>query len=267
MFLFAKSTIINYINNNPESRINIILLLENLETRSHPFLKNANFDVLYPNGSGSSSFNNEYTIQYEINVHAKALLITWLGSKSELEEKTRIEEEEFERYNREVLGGELVSGTFTATGGGVRGKPFILDSSIPTFNSDLQKKIESFNINMLASELDHFQTVKDYELGVDKAIALFSSRPGSPNFKKFLMLLFKIDHYERNVLTFPKANLGEIISYMMDFFKMDISDFRDILSINEFELFLSNQLKLKAYTLKRILTRVGLKFLYGRIKQ
>ena len=81
------------------------------------------------------------------------------------------------------------------------------------------------------------------------------------------MLVFKIDHYERNVLTFPKANLGEIISYMMDFFKMDISDFRDILSINEFELFLSNQLKLKAYTLKRILTRVGLKFLYGRIKQ
>ncbi|WP_316807850.1 hypothetical protein [Pedobacter agri] len=267
MFLFAKSTIINYINNNPESRISLVLWLNNFETRSHSFFTDFDIDFHYPNGSGSSSFTDDYTIQYEINIHAKALLITWVGNKDELKEKQRIEQEEFERYNREVLGGKLISGTFSATGRGISRKPIKPDPSIPTFKSDLQKRIESFNIEINASELDHFKTVEDYECAVDEAISLFSSRPGSSSFKELLMLLFKIDHYQRNVLIFPEANLVELVSHMMSFFKLNISDFSDILSTTEFELFLSHQLKLKAYTLKRILTRMGLKFLYGKIKQ
>ncbi|RZL46395.1 MAG: hypothetical protein EOO93_25985 [Pedobacter sp.] len=266
MFLFAKSKIINYINNNPESRVNLVLLLKNFETRSHPFFTDSNIDLRYPNGFGSSSFTNDYTIQYEINIHAKALLITWVGSKSELKEKERVEQEEFERYNREVLDGELVRGTFTATGEGLTSKPVKPDPSIPTFKSDLEKKIESFNLEINASELDYFKTVEDYECAVEEAISLFSSRPGSSNFNELLILLFKIDHYETNVLVFPEANLVEFVSYMMKFFKLEISDFRDILNTDEFESFLSGKLKLKAYPLKRVLTLVGLKFFYGKVK-
>ena len=267
MFLFAKSTIVNYINSHPESRIALILWLKYFEIQPPSFYQDSTIDCSYQNGSGIGGFTGDYTVVYEINSYARALLVTWVGSKAELEEKQRIEQEEFERFNREVLDGEIVSGNFTATGKGVSRKPVKPDSSIPTFNSDLQEKIESFNLGIHPSKINHFQTFEDYELGVNKAISLFSSYPGSSNFQELLMLLFKIDHYERNVLVFPQATLNEFIMHMMDFFKLEIPDFNDILTTDEFESFLSGRLKLKAYPLKRILTRVGLKFFYGEVKQ
>lgn len=262
MFLISKNKITKYIDEHPESKLSLMLLLSSYNNRKYnAFWNNDLVNPSMPNGKGGSSFTNDYKIEYEINQFANAELITWVGTEAELQEKRRIEQEEIERYYREVLGQELitVSGSFTTKGNSFKQpKP---NPTIPTYSSELQEKIDSFNLDFKLSDLELFTTFEEYESGIETATALFSARPGSKDFEDLLLLLFKIDHYERNDLIFPEVTITEFIIHMMKFFKLEVSDFRDILPQNEFELFVAGELKLKAYTLNRVLTRVGLNFL------
>jgi len=268
MFLISKNKIIKYINEHPESRVSLMLLLNNYNARKYDAFWNSDLiDPVMPNGNGSSNFSNDYKIEFEINRFANAELITWVGTEPELQEKRRIEQEEMERYYREVLGQSLetVTGSFTTKGNSFKQpKP---NPTIPTYSSELQEKIDNFNLDVKLSDLKFFKTLEEYKSGIETAIDLFSARPGSKDFEDLLLLLFKIDHYERNDLIFPKVMTTEFIVHMMKFFKLEVSNFKDILPQNEFESFLAGELKLKAYTLNRILTRVGLKFLKKKAKK
>lgn len=268
MFLIAKNKIIKYISEHPESRVSLMLLLNSYIIRTYNAFCNSDLaDPSMANGNGSSNFSNDYKIEFEINRFVNAELINWVGSEDELQEKLRIEQEEMERYYREVLGQSLetVTGSFTTKGNSFKQpKP---NPTIPTYSSELQEKIDSFNLGIKISDLNLFKTLEEYESGIETAIDLFSARPGSKDFEDLLLLLFKSDHYEKNDLIFPEVTTTEFILHMMKFFKLEVSDFKDILLQNEFESFLAGELKLKAYTLNRILTRVGLKFLKKKAKK
>lgn len=268
MFLFSKNKIISYINEHPESRVSLMLLLKSYYLRkASSFYGVMVDDYNISNRNGSSSFSNDYNVLFEINSHAKAELITWVGSNLELEEKRRIDHEKIERYCREVLGQTLVTKTHASVIKGSLIKQPKQDISVPTHSSELEDKIKTFNLNVKISELEFFTTIDEYELGLETAVALFDSRPGSSDFDSLLLLLFKIDHYERNDLVFPEVTIIECILHNMKIFKLDLSHFRNILEENDFKLFLAGELKLKAYTLNRILTRLGLKFLKKKAKK
>lgn len=262
MFLFGKNKIIKYINEHPESKVSLMLLLKSCDSGKLTYLYDFELDnYQIANGNGSRNFSNDYNVLIEINRFAKAELITWVGSNIELEEKRRKEAEEMERYFREVLGKTLESKTVTFIVKENSLKKPKSDIILPAYSSALEDKIASFNLEMKMSDLKFFTNLDEYEHGLERAIELFGARPNSKEFDDLLILLFKIDHYERNNLAFPEVSVIQFILHMMNFFKLEIQNFKDILSENDFKLFLAGELKLKAYTLNRVLTRLGIKFL------
>ncbi|WP_316829912.1 hypothetical protein [Pedobacter aquatilis] len=220
-----------------------------------------------PNGRGSASTDNKYCIEFETNHPAKTQLITWIGTIFEEEEKRRKENEERERYFRDVLGEKLETKTVVLTGKVNVIKKIKPDNSTPTYSSELSDKITSFNFDIKPSELIDFESFEEYEFYLNEAISLFGARPGSPEYRRLMILIFKIDHYERNELIFPEANLIESIKHRMELFQMDASSFRDILGENDFTNFLEGNFKLKAYTRNRVLTRLGLGLLIQKRKK
>ena len=152
---------------------------------------------------------------------------------------------------------ESFSGTSTSNGGG---KSVKIDKTSLTIHSELKDKLASLDIN--PANLVYFKTKDDYETGLKSATRLFSKRLNSTDFSNLCTLLPAIDDYENKELNWPKVENYEYVKIRMDLLQMTYPDFRDIIpQESDFQMYLSGELNFNAAILKRLYTRVQLRFL------
>ena len=256
MFLIAQHKILAYINQHPEARVPLMLWHNNYATR--PKFLSDSIPLSSSNAKGTASADG-YEIETQINFAVKAELITWVGTKAENEERKEKQKNKMLKYYHDRgVAVESSIETFTSIIGG--DKSVKIDKPSLTINSELKEKLASLDMN--PADVVYFKTKDEYEAGLKSATNLFKSRPNSTDFSNLCTLLPAIDEYEKKGFNWPKVENYEYVKIRMDLLQMTYPDFRDIIpQESDFQLYFTGELNFNEAILKRLYTRLALRFL------
>jgi antitoxin component HigA of HigAB toxin-antitoxin module len=219
----------------------------------------------------------DYQIQYKFNPWLKTGYITWLGTKEALVEYEQAEFEKMKIQNPDMEW-KVVTTTVVLQVSDIPGRATnqaeakVADLSetketlqvavgIPVDLTDVHlgkapeifpSKIEGY----IVSKLD-FKTKTEYEKALNKAIAIFDARPGTPEFDELALLLPLIRHYEASNIELPRLTLLDVIKLKMKELEMPASFLTNVIGSQEdVNLFLAGKNSLSNKTLQALCNKL-----------
>lgn len=269
MTLIARNRITEYINKHPEARITLLTWLKeypyNQEERMFSDKEGKSIKGF---GAGSAQPDlGVYSIKFRINYAAKAVFITWIGTRREHEEESEREFKELQRKHPDVKRIVKVA-TLTI-------KSPNLKSIKQSAESRQQAEVDSNTAFLLPADLEaitqinsnidlfderNFKTEAAYKQGLLRVFDIFDAKPETQEFDELLTLLRLVKYYEEYELKFPLLKAFEVVTHRMDMFQMISFDLAIMLESEDIYQFLSGKQELSPKTLTRLYKIVGIKF-------
>jgi antitoxin component HigA of HigAB toxin-antitoxin module len=271
MCLIAQNKIADYIELYPEARTILLTWLKEYPYREgkNSFKQNENEP---PEGiltGWSSPGRGDYSIQYKFNPWLKTGYIIWLGTKEAYAEyeqaefaKIKAQHPDLERKVKTVsFVLDVPDPTLNVTESGIADlsepKTLSVTMGIPVdlTNVHLGKAPEIFPPKIedhIVSAFD-LKTKTEYEKALNKAVFLFDSQPGTPEFDELALLLPLIQHYEASHIELPRLVLLDVIKLKIKELDMPSSFLISTIgSQEEADLFLAGKNTLPDKTLQAI---------------
>lgn len=206
MNLITKNKIADYIQQNPETQTPFLSCLKDFDYNlGERFLSNFEkrrddtaFVIEYQLGLG------DYIIIFCINPWLNSAYIIWLGSKSEYyiykdeELKAKYPNSKFERK-------QITTSVKITTPDVSELLAKALQKKNVAVNKVTLNESSSVPINLPSeNHIPDSETKAEYDKAVEKAIALFYSKPKMPEFDELTSLLLRIKNYEDKYIRLPK---------------------------------------------------------------
>ncbi|MBB6110347.1 hypothetical protein SAMN05421821_106155 [Mucilaginibacter lappiensis] len=273
MYFITKNKIADYIAQHLEAKTAFLTWIKEFPYSQGKslFKDHKNQPIDYILNGWFDLGRGDYSVEFKFNPWLKIGYIVWLGAKAALVEH---QEREFEKLKAKYPDSQRK--VFTTT---IRIEaPEFSEPSVNTEDGNLYESGESdetvsvgipvdlTNVHLgnapeifpskiedhIVSEFD-LQTKTEYENALDRAIALFESKPDTPEFGEPSLLLPLIWHYEATNIELPRLALLDVIKLKMEMFEMNPSHLTFIVgSDEEVSLFLTGKNTLSEKKLQAI---------------
>lgn len=262
MSLVSKNKITEYINEHPEARIILLTWLKEYPYSRHMFLDGKGQPV---QGCGSGNAQpdiGDYSIRFRINYSAKAVCITWVGTKQEHEEKIEHEFKELQRKNPNLTRSVKVIDVVVETPDSAcfeQSKESMQSETNP-LNTTFFSTAHIHLGNDLSKE-QSFETEASYQKGLLRLNDIFDAQSNTPDFDELLLLLRLVSNYEEYNLKFPTLQLFEVVLRRMKIFNMTALNITQMLGSEAgIHQFLSGKQTLPPKILTRLFKLLGIRF-------
>jgi hypothetical protein len=195
----------------------------------------------------------DYSVRYRINIPAKAVYVTWVGSADDI--KREIEEKE-QRHP----GSTHVKKTVRILNVPSRKE---LSQPLPVNRTNEHNALFTIPANQQEVKdddgLDHlydehsFKTDAQYLAGLERTGSIFEAMPGTPEFNELLTLLPLVKRHEDYRLKFPQLHPYEIVKHKMMILDMIPSYLTSVVNDKEeLQQFLARRLVLSSDVLQTL---------------
>jgi antitoxin component HigA of HigAB toxin-antitoxin module/mRNA-degrading endonuclease HigB of HigAB toxin-antitoxin module len=244
MKLLAKNKIANYIEKHPQSRIELLLWLQEFPYRegNHHYKQ----EQYSGNSTGlSTPGGGDYAIKYQINHEAEIIYITWIGSKEEVVQEFRAIEEKHPELVTKSVEVVLVPPPPIAHIEGTNGESKT-NQTVSTSNKPSHQQ----NLTAVA-----------YLKELERSFTIINAAPKTPHFQELLVIAPLIQDYETYELNLPPVYPFEFVALRMNLFQLKPADLATMTGSTEDEInhFLAGRLTLQQEMLGKLYKHLGIR--------
>jgi HTH-type transcriptional regulator/antitoxin HigA len=265
MNLIAKNKIADYIRQYPEAQTAFLTWLKEHPDREAKSIADMlgrphmepRFTIMAGVGTG------DYQVEYRTNYPLKTTYVVWVGSIKELKtrEQAKIDKMHAENPGLQTETRVKITEVVLIPPPPI---PFNAISSDKTVQHVIVPSVEEPIpiVQPLYIESDNdFKTAAEYEEALARAIAVFESEPGTPEFDELVKLMPLIAHYEQSKLGLPGLKMLDVVKYKMEMFEITPQSLPDFIGTpEEIDLFLAGKQPLPNEKLERLYDFLWIKF-------
>ena len=255
MYLITKNKIADYIGQHPEAQTAFLTWL-----KEYPYLESMFKQIESQPIAGmltccSGLGRGDYQIKYIFNPWLNTGYVVWLGTK---EAHVEYERAALEKMKVKYPDLKVTTVKFEVPGPGrktnaAKGKPVnlrdvLLGKAPKIFPPEIEDHV--------VSALD-LKTKAEYEKALNRAIAIFDARPGTPEFDELTLVLPLIRHYEASNIELPRLALLDVIKLKMKELELLPSYLTKVIGSEEdVNLFLAGKNALSNKTLRALCNKL-----------
>ena len=265
MNLIAKNKIADYIRQHPEAQTAFLTWLKEHPDREaksiadmlgRPHME-SRFTIMAGVGTG------DYQVEYRTNYPLNTTYVVWVGSIKELKTREQVKIDKMHAENPGLKTETRVKITEVVL---IPPPPIPFDAissdkAVPqVIARPVKEPIPVVETPYIESDND-FKTIVEYEEALVRAITIFESEPGSPEFDELAKLIPLIAHYEQSKLGLPELKMLDVVKYKMEMFEITPQSLPDFVGTPaEIDLFLAGKQSLPEEKLERSYDFLWIKF-------
>jgi len=250
--LIARNKLLEYLNLRPDAKIPLLTWLKEDQINRHRDVTPVESQQAICQLGASI-----YQVDIRVNSSLKIAYVRWLGTDQELHQVMLREMERLGAKHQDLRAEEKIS------------TKIVLITPPPLDVSHNSSVIQNSRVNLpsfakidipdLAGET--FSSKASYEQAIDRALDIFDSRPGTPDFDELATLIPLIRSYEAQYIRLPQLDLSSAVKSRMEEFQIQPEQLPSLIgSREEIDLFLSGKQSLAEEQLRPLLKMLGFHF-------